>query len=132
VRYDACFFCLGVSVVGMREAEYRRVTYDITMAAARAVPDGITFVYVSGTGIDSTEQGASMWARVKGRTENALLASPLDAYMFRPAWLSRAGTGNRRHQCPRPARRVERAAAGPGHRDLSVPDADVRDRKAST
>jgi uncharacterized protein YbjT (DUF2867 family) len=86
--YDACFFCLGVSSVGMKEADYRRLTYDLTMAAAEAlakVNPGMTFIYVSGTGTDSTERGRSMWARVKGATENALLRLPFKAaYMFRP------------------------------------------------
>ena len=83
--YDACLFCLGVSSVGMKEAEYRRVTYDITMAAARAVRRaGVgTFVYVSGAGTDAN--GRAMWARVKGETENALLGMGFKAaYMFRP------------------------------------------------
>ncbi|WP_405677109.1 epimerase [Streptomyces sp. NBC_00868] len=85
--YDACFFCLGVSSVGMKEEEYRRVTYDLTLAVARplaAANPRLTFVYVSGEGTDSTERGRSMWARVKGRTENALLELPFQAYMFRP------------------------------------------------
>jgi uncharacterized protein YbjT (DUF2867 family) len=87
--YDACFFCLGVSSVGMPEEQYRRVTYDITMAAARTLaglnPD-MTFIYVTGAGTDSTEHGRTMWARVKGETENALLRLPFRAaYMFRPA-----------------------------------------------
>ncbi|WP_031153002.1 Rossmann-fold NAD(P)-binding domain-containing protein [Streptomyces xanthophaeus] len=85
--YDACFFCLGVSSVGMKEEAYRRVTYDLTLAVARplaaADPD-LTFVYVSGEGTDSTGQGRSMWARVKGETENDLLELPFQAYMFRP------------------------------------------------
>lgn len=85
--YDACFFCLGVSSTGMSEADYRRVTYEYTLSAARTLarlsPDS-TFVYVSGQGTDSSETGRSMWARVKGGTENALLALPLRAYMFRP------------------------------------------------
>lgn len=89
--YDACFFCLGVSSVGMKEEEYRRVTYDITMAVARTLAKlnaGMTFIYVSGSGTDSTEQGRVMWARVKGRTENALLRLPFKAaYMFRPAYI---------------------------------------------
>jgi uncharacterized protein YbjT (DUF2867 family) len=86
--FDACFFCLGVSSAGMKEADYRRVTYDLTLAVARTlarVNPGMTFVYVSGMGTDSTEKGRSMWARVKGATENALLALPLKSYMFRPA-----------------------------------------------
>jgi uncharacterized protein YbjT (DUF2867 family) len=87
---DACFFCLGVSSVGMAEAEYTRVTYDLTIAAATALAaanPGMTFCYVSGTGTDSTERGRSMWARVKGRTENQLLRMPFKAYMFRPGYI---------------------------------------------
>lgn len=89
--YDACFFCLGVSSVGMTEADYRRVTYDLTLGAAKALarlnPD-MTFVYVSGAGTDSTERGRSMWARVKGETENALLRVPFKAaVMFRPGFI---------------------------------------------
>ncbi|HXI56585.1 MAG TPA: epimerase, partial [Polyangia bacterium] len=88
VGYDACFFCLGVSSVGMTEAAYRRITYDLTLAAARTLSrlnPGMTFIYVSGAGTDSSERGRSMWARVKGQTENALLALPFKAaYMFRP------------------------------------------------
>ena len=86
--WDACFFCLGVSSAGMTEADYRRVTFDITLAAATALSranPGMTFVYVSGAGTDSTERGRTMWARVKGATENALLALPFSACMFRPA-----------------------------------------------
>ncbi|MFD1543238.1 epimerase [Nonomuraea guangzhouensis] len=86
--YDACFFCLGVSSAGMSEKDYRRVTYDYTLTAgdtlARLSP-GSTFVYVSGVGTD--EHGRAMWARVKGQTENALLALPLEAYMFRPGYI---------------------------------------------
>ncbi|MEV7520257.1 epimerase [Streptomyces sp. NPDC091371] len=85
--YDAAFFCLGVSSVGMKEEAYRRVTYDLTLAVARplaAANPGMTFVYVSGEGTDSTERGRSMWARVKGKTENDLLELPFRAYMFRP------------------------------------------------
>lgn len=89
--FDACFFCLGISSAGMKEDAYTRVTYDIAVAAAtvlaRANPK-MTFVYVSGEGTDSTEQGRSMWARVKGKTENALLKLPFKAaYMFRPAMI---------------------------------------------
>ncbi len=87
---DACFFCLGVSSTGMKEADYERVTYGFTMAAAEMlsrVNKGMTFIYVSGSGTDSSEQGRSMWARVKGRTENALLRLPLEAYMFRPGFI---------------------------------------------
>ena len=87
---DACFYCLGVSSAGLDEAAYTRVTYDFTLAAARklvAASPGPTFVYVSGEGTDSTEQGRTMWARVKGRTENDLLALPMNAYMFRPGYI---------------------------------------------
>ncbi|MFJ5272878.1 NAD(P)H-binding protein [Streptomyces sp. NPDC088358] len=87
---DACFFCLGVSSAGRDEEEYTRITYDFTLAAAHAVSvnnPGLTFTYVSGEGTDSTESGRSMWARVKGRTENALLAMPFHAYLFRPGYI---------------------------------------------
>src|SRR5476649_1638795 len=73
---DACFFCLGVTAVGLDEAEYTRLTYDLTLAAARsmaAANANMTFCYVSGLGTDSTERGRTMWARVKGKTENAIL-----------------------------------------------------------
>src|ERR1700716_10837 len=87
--YDACFFCLGVSSVGMDEARYRHLTYDITMAAATTLAklnSGMVFTYVTGRSTDSTEQGSQMWARVKGKTENDLLKLPFKgAYMFRPA-----------------------------------------------
>ncbi|HLX44423.1 MAG TPA: NAD(P)H-binding protein [Bryobacteraceae bacterium] len=86
--FDACFFCLGVSVAGMTEADYERVTFGITLAAAETLArlnPLMTFVYVSGAGTDSTERGRTMWARVKGKTENALLRLPFKgAYMFRP------------------------------------------------
>jgi uncharacterized protein YbjT (DUF2867 family) len=85
---DACFFCVGVSSAGMSEERYTMLTYDLTLAVARTlvrVSPGLTFVYVSGMGTDSSERGRTMWARVKGRTENALLALPFKAaYMFRP------------------------------------------------
>jgi uncharacterized protein YbjT (DUF2867 family) len=86
--FDACFFCLGISSAGMKEADYERLTYGITLAAARTLsrlnPE-MVFIYVSGAGTDSSEQGQVMWARVKGRTENALLRLPFKgAYMFRP------------------------------------------------
>lgn len=86
--FDACFFCLGVSSAGMSEADYTRVTYDLTLAAATALArlnPQMVFTYVSGRSTDSTEKGPAMWARVKGRTENALLRLPFKAaYMFRP------------------------------------------------
>lgn len=89
--FDACFFCLGVSSAGMSEAEYTRVTYDLTLAVARTLArlnPTMTFVYVSGAGTDASERGRTMWARVKGRTENALLALPFRAaYMFRPGFI---------------------------------------------
>ncbi|MGE5415431.1 MAG: NAD(P)H-binding protein [Acidobacteriota bacterium] len=89
--HDACFFCLGVSSSGMTEQDYRRITYDYTLAAAKALvkcsPD-MTFIYISGAGTDSTERGRTMWARVKGETENALLKLPFKAaYMFRPGFI---------------------------------------------
>jgi uncharacterized protein YbjT (DUF2867 family) len=86
--YDACFFCLGVASAGMSETDYRRVTYDLTVGVAQTLVrlnPGMTFVYITGAGTDSTEHGQSMWARVKGQTENALLRMPFKAaYMFRP------------------------------------------------
>ena len=88
---DACFFCLGVSSVGLSEAEYRRQTYDLTLAAGRAIAavnPQLTFCYVSGAGTDISERGRTMWARVKGATENALSALPFKAaYMFRPGYI---------------------------------------------
>ncbi|GAB3880646.1 Rossmann-fold NAD(P)-binding domain-containing protein [Spirosoma agri] len=89
--YNACFFCLGVSSVGMDEAEYRRLTYDLTLRVAELLaqlnPD-MTFGYVSGSGTDSSEQGRIGWARVKGATENALMQLPFKkAYMFRPGFM---------------------------------------------
>lgn len=88
---DACFFCLGVSSAGMKEADYERVTYGITMAAAETLArlnPQMTFVYVSGAGSDSSERGRLMWARVKGKTENALLRLPFKAaYIFRPGFI---------------------------------------------
>jgi uncharacterized protein YbjT (DUF2867 family) len=89
--FDACLFCLGVSSVGMAEADYRCTTYDLTLSVARALlpwNPRLSFVYVSGSGTDSTAKGSSMWARVKGETENALLAMPFrSAYMFRPGYI---------------------------------------------
>lgn len=86
--YDACFFCLGVSSAGMSEQKYTVVTHDLTLSVARTLArlnPGMTFVYVSGMGTYTTEHGRSMWARVKGRTENALLRLPFKAaFMFRP------------------------------------------------
>jgi len=89
--YNACFFCMGVSSIGMKEDRYRSITYNITMSLATVLaplnPD-MVFTYVSGAGTDSTEKGRLMWARVKGKTENDLLALPFRAaYMFRPAYI---------------------------------------------
>ena len=87
---DACFFCLGVSSAGMKESDYRHITYDFTMAAARTLHrlnPKLVFIYVSGRGTDSSEKGRMMWARVKGKTENDLLALFATAYMFRPGYI---------------------------------------------
>jgi uncharacterized protein YbjT (DUF2867 family) len=88
--YDACFFCLGVSSVGMEAALYRRLTYDLTLGVAQTLAQSnpeMTFCYVTGAGTDSTEQGRLAWARVKGATENALLRLFRRAYMFRPGMM---------------------------------------------
>jgi uncharacterized protein YbjT (DUF2867 family) len=86
--FDACFFCLGVASAGMSEADYRRITYDIALAAAQTLVrlnPAMVFVYVSGASTDSSEKGRWMWARVKGATENAIMRLPFRAsYMFRP------------------------------------------------
>jgi uncharacterized protein YbjT (DUF2867 family) len=86
--FDACFFCLGVTSAGLTEDEYSRITYDIALHAAETLArlnPAMTFIYISGQGTDSTERGRIMWARVKGRTENALLRLPFKAAcMFRP------------------------------------------------
>lgn len=89
--YNACFFCLGTSSVGMNEADYKRITYDLTMHMGKTLselnPD-MTFCYVSGSGTDSTEQGRLMWARVKGKTENDLMKLPFkQVYAFRPGFM---------------------------------------------
>jgi hypothetical protein len=88
--FDACFFCLGVSSSGMKEEDYKRITYGITIAAADVVcrlNPRMTFIYVSGAGTASSERGPIMWARIKGKTENALLQMPFAAYMFRPGMI---------------------------------------------
>jgi uncharacterized protein YbjT (DUF2867 family) len=89
--FDACFFSLGVSSAGMDKAKYTHLTYDLTLAAATTLAKlnpRMTFIYVSGAGTDSTERGRSMWARVKGKTENDLLKLPFRAaYMFRPGFI---------------------------------------------
>jgi len=93
--FDACFFCIGVSSLGMSAADYERVTYDFTLSAARTLArrnPQMTFIYVSGTGTDSSEHGSTRWARVKGRTENALFQLPFKAaYAFRPAYIQPLG-----------------------------------------
>jgi len=89
--YNACYFCMGVSSLGMKEDEYRRITYDLTIQVAGTLVKlnpAMTFCYVSGVGTDSTEKGRTMWARVKGKTENDLLKLPFKAaYMFRPGYI---------------------------------------------
>jgi uncharacterized protein YbjT (DUF2867 family) len=89
--HDACFFCLGVTSAGTSEQEYERITYSIPVAVAQTLVKlnpGMTFVYVSGSGADSSEKGRTMWARIKGKAENALLAMPFKAtYVFRPAFI---------------------------------------------
>lgn len=87
--YDACFFCLGVSAAGMTEAQYSHFTYDLTMNIANRLAElnpNMSFIYVSGAGTDSTEQGKIMWARIKGKTENALQRLAFaNVWLFRPA-----------------------------------------------
>lgn len=93
--YKACFFCAGVTSLGKKEDEYKRLTYDMTMNFAETLikvngekSKEITFCYVSGLGTDSTEKGKTMWARVKGKTENDLMKLPFkNAYMFRPGYI---------------------------------------------
>lgn len=88
--YDACFFCLGVSSVGVSQEEYKHLTYDLTLNFAQMLTKGnpdMTFCYVSGAGTDSTEEGGMAWARVKGATENALMRMFGKAYMFRPGFI---------------------------------------------
>jgi uncharacterized protein YbjT (DUF2867 family) len=92
--YDACFFCLGVSSLGMKERDYRWVTYEFALAAARTLArlnPGMTFIYVSGAGTDSSGRGSTMWARVKGQTENAIFELFPKAYAFRPAYIQPLG-----------------------------------------
>ena len=96
--YDACFFCLGVSSVGLSEQDYERVTFEYTVRAATTlarVNPGMTFEYISGMGTDSSEKGRSMWARVKGKTENALMRLPFQGCL-RVA--TRLYTADRRNQ----------------------------------
>jgi NAD-dependent epimerase/dehydratase family protein len=96
--YDACFFCAGVSSIGVKEAEFRRNTYHTTMTFAKAVNPNpqMSFVYVSGSGTDSTEKGRMMWARVKGKTENDLMKLPFkQVFAFRPGFM-KATPGQKR------------------------------------
>lgn len=90
-HYNACFFCLGVSSVGMKESDYYRLTFTLTLHVAQTLlglNSDMTFCYVSGVGTDSTGAGNSMWARVKGKTENALINLPFKgAYMFRAGYI---------------------------------------------
>ena len=117
--YDATFFCLGVSSLGMKEADYRHVTYDFTMAAARVLAQqnpGMTFIYVTGAGTDSTEKGKTMWARVKGETENALFKLPFKAaYMFRPGAIPAAARNHVENRLGLSRGHRGDAAAVPGH-----------------
>lgn len=89
--YDACFFCLGTSSVGLEEADYYRFTYTLTLHVAEILSKAnaqMTFCYVSGAGTDSSEQGRSRWARVKGKTENDLMKLPFrQVFAFRPGFI---------------------------------------------
>ena len=92
--YQACFFCLGVSSVGMNEADYKHFTYDLTMHVATTLSKlnrDMTFIYISGAGTDGTEKGRLMWARVKGKTENDLCKLPFKkSFAFRPGFIAPA------------------------------------------
>lgn len=88
--YDACFFCLGATAAGLTETAYAAINHDIPVAVGTVlaqVSPGMTFIYVSGAGTDSSEHGRTMWARIKGKTENDLLRLDLNAYMVRPAFI---------------------------------------------
>ncbi len=90
IGYNACFFCLGVSSIGMKEPAYKKLTYDLTLHFATTLKKSnpeLTFCYISGASTDSTEKGRSMWARVKGKTENDLMKLFNKAYMFRPGYM---------------------------------------------
>ena len=90
IGFNACFFCLGVSSIGMNKEEYGHITYDLTLNVARLLAKSnpeMTFCYVTGAGTDSSEQGRVAWARVKGATENALMRLFKQAYMFRPGFM---------------------------------------------
>jgi uncharacterized protein YbjT (DUF2867 family) len=88
--YDACFFCLGISSVGISQQQYKHTTYDLTLNVAQLLAKGnpdMTFCYITGAGTDSSEHGRIAWARVKGATENALMRLFKRAYMFRPGFM---------------------------------------------
>src|SRR5476651_994319 len=89
--YNACYFCLGVSSVGMKEPEYYKLTYTLTLNVAQTLSKhntDMTFCYISGASTDSTEKGKQMWARVKGKTENALMKLPFkQVFAFRPGYM---------------------------------------------
>lgn len=88
--YDACFFCAGISSIGLKESVYKKFTYDTTMAFAKALlpATNLSFIYVSGAGTDRTENGKIAWARIKGKTENDLMKLPFkQVFAFRPAAL---------------------------------------------
>src|SRR6185436_12655775 len=89
--YNACFFCLGISSIGLKEAEFYKPTYVLTLHVATILSKlnrDMTFCYVSGSGTDSTEKGKTMWARVKGKTENDLMKLPFkQVYNFRPGFM---------------------------------------------
>jgi hypothetical protein len=90
-NYDACFFCLGVTSIGLNETQYTKLTHTLTTHVAETLSKlnkQMTFIYVSGSGTDSTEKGRSMWARVKGRTENDLMKLPFKrVFVFRPGFM---------------------------------------------
>lgn len=89
-NYDACFFCAGVSSIGKKEPEFTLLTFDTTLAFAKALTPNprLTFIYVSGAGTDSSEKGRMMWARVKGKTENDLMKLPFNqVFAFRPGFM---------------------------------------------
>lgn len=90
-NYNTCFFCMGVSSIGMNEEDYRKLTYDLTLNFAKTLLDEnseMTFCYVSGSGTDSSEKGKLMWARIKGKTENDLMKLPFKkVYLFRPGYM---------------------------------------------
>ncbi|MEM8605791.1 MAG: epimerase [Myxococcota bacterium] len=102
---DACFWCLGTASGGMSEKDYTRITYDFTMAAAKVLQSqspGICFCFISGAGTDDTEKGRMMWARVKGKTENALRRCGFERlYLFRPAFIKSTRGDTTRGSVPR-------------------------------